>query len=146
MNTTSTLIAIAMAASLNQPLQAADAPELGIQASNLSWSYALNSGNAEALSQLYTEAAIVLPPTDETLNTRSQIRDFWGQVISQGLTDFSIDNIDTRIEGNTAYQAGVWSASRIDADGGMERIGGNILNVLERQADGSWRARMQTWN
>lgn len=146
MNTTRTLMAIAMAATLSQPLQASEALTPAIQALNLSWSYALNSGNAEALSQLYTDEAIILPPTDVTLNTHKQIRNFWGQMISQGLTDFSIDNIDTRVEGNTAYQAGIWSATRTDPSGRVAHIGGNILNVLERQMDGSWRAQMQTWN
>ncbi len=146
MNYARTLMTIAMAATLSLPLQATEAPAPAIQANNLSWSYALNSGNVAALSQLYSDGAIVLPPTDETLNTREQIRAFWDQVLSQGFSDFSIDNIDTRVAGDTAYQAGVWSASRTDANGRLERIGGNILNVLERQEDGSWRARMQSWN
>jgi len=146
MNYLRTVMTIAIVATLSQSLPAAEAPTLAIQANTLSWNYALNSGNAEALSQLYTEGAIVLPPTDESLQTREQIRDFWDQKIKQGFSDYSVDNIDTRIEGNIAYQAGVWSASSVAANGRRVRIGGNILNVLERQGDGSWRARMQSWN
>ncbi len=117
-----------------------------IKASNLSFEYALNTGNADALIGLYTTDAVLLPPTDETLTMPAAIREFWQAALNDGLHNVKLANFDTRIEGDTAYQAAIWSAETSAANGSTTHIGGNMVNIFSRQADGSWKPRLQSWN
>lgn len=120
-----------------------DDTEAAIKANLLSWTYAFNSGNAAALSELYTEDAVIMPPTDVTIITKAAIQQYWNEELSENLKDLSIDQVKLTIEGNTAYQASIWSATQA---GSNRSIGGNVLTVLERQPDGRWKTRLHSWN
>ncbi len=120
--------------------------DTAIKASNLSFEYAINSGDANALTGLYTPDAVLLPPTDETLAKPAAIRQFWEEALKDGIRNVKLANFDTRIEGDTAYQALIWSAETSNADGSTKYIGGNMVNIFSRQLDGSWKPRMQSWN
>ncbi len=130
---------------ISAPAMATDA-DTAIKASNLSFEYAINTGNADALSGLYTADAVLLPPTDETLAKPAAIRQFWQKAMEDGMRNVKLANFDLRIEGDTAYQAAIWSAETIASNGETLLIGGNMLNIFSRQADGSWKPRMQSWN
>lgn len=120
--------------------------DTAIKANNLSFEYALNTGNAQAVSQLYADDAVVMPPTDETLARPELIRQFWEEAINNGISNVKLSNFDIRVEGDTAYQAAIWSAERLGSNGNTISIGGNMVNVFIRQADGSWKPRLQSWN
>ncbi len=146
MKTSNWIYTITLLGSLiNAPAMATDV-NTAIKASNLSFEYALNTGNAEAMSGLYTEDAVLLPPTDETLARPAAIREFWQDALKDGLRNVKLANFDIRIEGNTAYQAAIWSAETSDSAGEIKQIGGNMVNIFSRQTDGSWKPRMQSWN
>ncbi len=140
------IYAITLFISLTATTAQANEVNTAIKANNLSFEYALNTGNAQALTQLYTDDAVVLPPTDETLARPELIRQFWEQAISDGISNVKLSNFDIRIEGDTAYQALIWSADRTSNNGETIAIGGNMINVFIRQADGSWKPRLQSWN
>ncbi len=117
-----------------------------IKANNLSWEYAMNTGNAYALSGLYTSDAIVMPPSDETLMRTDSIRSYWGNIVGNGVINHSIDSLDIHIDGDTAYQAAIWSAIQVDDEGFEIPVGGNLVTIFERQEDGSWKQKLQSWN
>lgn len=86
-----------------------------------------------------------MPPTDETLAGHTAIGEFLEEFTQSGLEHNGVDLVEVRREGDTIYAAGVWSAHRATGEG-RELVGGNIVTILERQADGNWKTRLQTWN
>lgn len=109
------------------------------------WTQEFNQGDASRLAGLYAHDAVLMPPSDETLISREAIEAYWKRTL-QGLSDYSVDIVQSRAEGNVLYAAGIWSANVAGADGKPVVVGGNVLRVMERQEDGSWKLRVETWN
>lgn len=112
---------------------------------NGNWTQALAKGNAPALASTYAEDAILTAPTDENLESRKAIEDYWSTGISQGnryYTDIEAANV----QGSSLFEAGIWSAEIKLADGKSRIIGGNLVRVLDHQDDGSWKIRLETWH
>ncbi|MCC7411716.1 MAG: nuclear transport factor 2 family protein [Gammaproteobacteria bacterium] len=116
-----------------------------VEANQAAWREALNASDVEGLVDTYSADAVLMPPTDETLADAASIRRYLRTLAASGLKHNGVDLYEIRREGDTVYAAGVWSATR-PAAGGAELIGGNIVTVFERQSDGRWKTRLQTWN
>lgn len=116
-----------------------------VEANHARWRAALNAGDVDAALSTYSPDAVLMPPTDETLAGHEAIGAFLDAFAETGLQHNGVDLLEVRRAGDTVYAAGVWSARRATG-AGRELIGGNIVTILERQADGSWKTRLQTWN
>ena len=117
-----------------------------IDALNQNWGAALNSGKTSDLVNLYAKGAVMLPPTSQILSEPAAIKDYWEGLRKVGVNDYVISTVDLRIEGDTAYQTALWVATRKATDGNVIQFEGNMSNVLERQKDGSWKIKLQSWN
>jgi uncharacterized protein (TIGR02246 family) len=106
------------------------------------WNEAFNEGDVEALTELYTEDAVILPPTETVVEGTDDIEEFWEDVIKQGISDHEIDIVDVEEEGDLAIVSGRWSAK--DAEDNQHQ--GSVVNVLERQDDDTWRSKLHIWN
>lgn len=109
------------------------------------WAHRFNSGDAQALAGLYADDAVLMPPTDETLFSRDSIAAYWKKSLA-GLANYDVQIVDAQAKGGLLYVAGVWSYERDAGNGRREVVGGNVLRVMERQGDGSWKLRAETWN
>lgn len=109
-------------------------------------SQAFNKGRIEDLAGLYTSDAVVMPPSSEILTGNAAIEQYWNGLRAAGFGEYNIYNVELRISGDTAYQTGLWQATRKDAAGNVIRLEGNISNVLTRQKSGDWKIRLQSWN
>ncbi len=116
-----------------------------VEANHAAWQAALNQRNVDGLLQTYSADAVLMPPTDDTLAGHGAIGAYLAQLAASGVEHNGIDIYDLQRAGDTVYAAGVWSATVPGSDG-PQLIGGNMVSVLERQADGSWKTRLQTWN
>jgi len=74
------------------------------------------------------------------------IKSYWDALKKVGVTEYSIYPVDMNIKGKRAYTSGLWEATRVTAEGKTIKLSGNISNVLEKQADGSWKITVQSWN
>ena len=110
------------------------------------WVTNFDNGNTTDLVTLYTKDAMVFPPSSEILEGRLAITDYLDSLREAGFNEYSISNVDMQVKGTTAYSTELWEAIRIDADGNEIKLDGNITNVLERQNNGSWKIRLQSWN
>ncbi|MGH8120321.1 MAG: hypothetical protein ACRESK_06880, partial [Gammaproteobacteria bacterium] len=63
-----------------------------------------------------------------------------------GFNEHNIYNIELRAVGAIAYQSGLWEVVRKDPAGNINRLDGNISNVLIRDKNGAWKIKMQSWN
>ncbi|MBI4005421.1 MAG: DUF4440 domain-containing protein [Gammaproteobacteria bacterium] len=119
---------------------------IAIEESNLSWVSALNKGNTKTLLDVYTEDAVVMPPSSEILSDHAAIKTYWDGLLRVGVGKYAINTVDLRIEGDTAYQTALWEATRVAADGNVIHFDGNMSTVYEQQKDGSWKIKLQSWN
>ena len=117
-----------------------------IDSINSSWSHALGQGSNADLVKFYTVDAVVLPPSSEILATHDAIKGYWEGLHEIGVNKYTVYDVDLKIEGNIAYQTALWEARRVTPDGNTIEFDGNLSNVFERQPDGSWKIKLQSWN
>lgn len=130
-----------LASTASAALESSDVEQL-----NSLWANSFGEGNTEALMSLYTKNAMVFPPSSEILDSRTEIKGYLDNLKKVGVTGYSISNIDMDIKGDTVYTTGIWEATRVDTNGNVIEFEGNITNILEKQANGSWRIKFQSWN
>jgi uncharacterized protein (TIGR02246 family) len=124
---------------------AAGSPQQEIETSNAGWAAAFNAGDTGALSAFYAEDATVVAPSMEIVSDRAEIGKFWAAQYSAGIRDFQVETVNLRADGDRVYQTAVWSAT-VNLHGHHgHAVDGEITNVLERQADGSWKIQLQHW-
>lgn len=111
------------------------------------WLDAAESGNAQTLAELYTENAVLMPPTDETIVGRAPIASYLTDGAgAASLHGYTVDIVGCDLRGDTLEIAGVWG---IDAAARDPRSGlrtGNVMRVANRQPDGSWALKYEIWN
>ena len=107
---------------------------------------AFNKGQTLELVKLYADDAVFMPPSSEILTGQEAIRKYWDGLRKVGFNEYVIRDISLSIVGNTAYQTALWETVRQDSAGNVIKLDGNISSVLERQVDGSWKIKLQSWN
>ena len=117
-----------------------------LKANPFNWQYDTNIGQTVELTNMYTDEAILIPPTGEILTGPDAIKDYWAEVRNGGVSEYTIDTINLHIDGNIAHQSAYWQAHYMGANGEPVYFDGAMTNVLERQGNGQWKIRMQTWN
>ncbi len=122
------------------------AENIDAEAVNSKWTSSFDKGNSEDLMALYTENAVVFPPSSEILEGQVAIIRYLEGLKKVGVTEYAISNVDMNIKGDIAYETAIWEATRVDTNGTVFNFEGNITNVLEKQKDGSWKIKLQSWN
>jgi ketosteroid isomerase-like protein len=112
---------------------------------NKTWELAFNAGDTDALTRLYSEDAIVVPPSLEILNAPEKIKDYWTNQILSGTDNFRVQTINLKVQGDVIYQTAVWIAT-VTSNGVATDLDGEMTNVIARQTDGSWKIQLQSWN
>ena len=112
---------------------------------NKTWEVAFNTGNTAALSDLYSEDAVVMPPSLEILNAPDTIENYWVEQIHAGTDNFRVQTINLKVENDVIYQTAVWIAT-VTSNGVSTDLDGEMTNVITRQEDGSWKIKLQSWN
>jgi ketosteroid isomerase-like protein len=109
-----------------------------------SWNIAFNNAAMDNIDDLYTSDAVLMTPSGEAA-TGTDIADFW-QTVSQdvGFHAHGIDVVGIEGSDDLVIIAGHWAALR--APENETEFTGNMVNVLERQTDGSWKLSFQSWN
>ena len=119
---------------------------IAIKAGNLGWEFNSSTGQKVSLLDMYTDDAVVIPPSSEILSNHSAIQSFWDEVRQGGIREYEIDTINLHVDGDIAYQTAYWQSSITADNGTVFHIDGTMTNVLERQQNGNWKIRTQSWN
>ena len=117
-----------------------------LKADLTNWQYDSNTGQTVELIDMYTDDAIVIPPTSEIITGADAIKGFWAEILNGGISEYVIDTINLHIDGNTAHQTAYWEARLTAANGEIIHFDGTMTNVLELQDNGQWKISMQSWN
>ena len=106
---------------------------------NNAYSGAAEAGDAEALTRLFTEDAILLSPGNPPASGRQAIQKSHEREFeeTQGGYKLMIRVLDFQELGDTAHAVGTWET---------EDESGNWLDVVERQSDDSLLYRRVCWN
>lgn len=146
MTATSHFPAILTAAALLLPACRAAGPAAdpvarrAIEAAVRRYVAASNEGDAEALTELYAEDAVLLPPDHVPIHGREAIGEFWRQGTDSGL---AVRTLRIEVEGSLGYLIGNYS---LPATADEPADSGKYVMCLRREQDGSWRLTADIWN
>ena len=101
---------------------------------------ASNEGDADALTELYTEDAVLLPPDHAPVHGRRAIGEFWRQGTDSGL---AVTTLRVEVDGTIGYLVGKYNLPQTTNE---PADSGKYVMCLRRQRDGSWKLSADIWN
>lgn len=134
------LLTVAPAVSL-----AADAKS-DVEKAYAAWDTAFNKQDAKGLASDYVSTAKLLPPTHQVVSGPAEIEKFWAGLFAGGVTGHKLEVIDAGGDDKVVFGTAKWSATGKDKDGKPSPLSGLAMHVFERQADGTLKLRLQTFN
>ncbi len=119
-----------------------------IRAIDVEWARAATAGEAEALTALYAPDATVLPPMSVLLQGEAA-KKYWADFAKDfsGTSELTATAIEGR--GDLAVVVGEYRSTPAPKKAGAKALPaeeGKYLEVLEKQADGSWKIKYDIWN
>jgi len=113
---------------------------------NKDFAKALNDKDAVAASLLYSEDASLLPPNEQIVTGRENIKNYWQGALDAGTNNVSVSTISTGSNGDLGYEIGRFTLSYPGEDGKMIVEKGKYTEILKRTADGKWISIYGIWN
>ncbi len=112
---------------------------------------ASKAGDVATLGSLWTEDGVALPPNHAPVIGIKAIREWLNQnrldTTKLELTEYVLDFREIRVFGDTAFE---WARSRVTVHpkGNAKDIhaSGNLMRILKRESDGSWKVARAIWN
>ena len=117
-----------------------------VSAAYAAFDAAFNKDDAKAIAALYLPNAKVLPPSHQVESGPAQIEKFFAGLSANGVADHKLEMIDAGGDDKVLYGTANWSAKGKDKDGKPANFSGIATQVFERQADGSLKLRLHTFN
>jgi ketosteroid isomerase-like protein len=115
-----------------------------IRQEETSWIKALGARQIDATISYYGDGALLLPPNAPIARTKAQIRQAWLQAFATVPAGATFSGETTKVEvsrsGDLAYAIGTYAFANPPIDQGK------FFDVWKKQADGSWKAVVSTFN
>ena len=105
------------------------------------WEAALNAPDLDALLELYTADARIMPPNGELSTGREAAGAAFGSMIDAGLSG-TTEIVEAQISGDVGYIVGTY----VIAAGDETVDKGKYTEIWKRDADGQWRIASDIWN
>jgi len=109
------------------------------------WTAGYNAGDADAVANLYTEDAVVMPPGTPSLVGREAIRNFIASDAAAskaaGLT-FNVSSSSMGVTPDLAWEHGTFTITDVS---GATVDAGKYLSIFQKK-DGKWMLYRDTWN
>ena len=100
----------------------------------------INSGDAAAVADQYTDDASILPPGAGQIDGKEAIQGYWQAGIDAGLSDVNIVATNVDITGDSSVTVGTLSGKMGDAE-----LTGKYI-VIGKKTDDGWRIHRDIWN
>jgi uncharacterized protein (TIGR02246 family) len=109
---------------------------------NTAYNKAFNQSDAAGCASVFTEDAITLAPDQPMTRGKRALEEIIRSLINRtsGGTH-SNKLVEYGVEGDLAYQVGTYAVTGTNA---LEQ--GKFVNILKRQADGTWKICVATFN
>ena len=127
-----------------------EADVAAIRALDEKWVATAEAGDIEGLVALYTDDAVRLPPDGPSYSGKAALE----EVFRAGFEQVTIEFVwpvegteETIVADGWAYHLGEYTAMITPREGGetMEEKG-KVVEILQRQPDGSWKIAREIWN
>ncbi len=113
----------------------------GIEAGSDAWEAALNAKDIDALVNLYTDDARLLPPGGEMTSGQDGVRAAFGAMIDAGQSG-ETTIVEATVSGDVGYIVGTFTVQA-----GGEQVGtGKYIETWRRGDDGQWRIANDIFN
>jgi uncharacterized protein (TIGR02246 family) len=136
---------LALAGFANTAMAAETADEAGIRAQTTNWSKAYNGGDAKAVTALYADDALLLPPGASGQNGKAAILAYFTKDIAGSKAAGAVFNVnpktDVGVSGDMGWESGTYS---VTIKGAVVETG-KFLSVSKKK-DGKWLYLRDTWN
>ncbi len=117
-----------------------------VRAAYAAWDAAFNNGDAKVVAAFYTEDALLLPPSHDIIKGPAGVEKFFAGLLANGVTGHKLELIEAKGDAGLIVAAAKWSAAGKDANGAPDAFGGIATHVFARQADGSLKLKLHTFN
>jgi uncharacterized protein (TIGR02246 family) len=122
--------------------------EAAIRAVDAEWTRAASAGDANALTATYASDATLMPP-NEPLAKGEAMKKFNTEMTKafSGAIELTTTSVEGR--GDLAYAVGTYRATMTPRKPGAKPLPteeGKYLEVLKKQADGSWKIVYDMWS
>ena len=105
------------------------------------WDAALNAKDVDALVELYTTDARLMPPNDEAMTGHDAVRSMFGGMIDAGISG-ELTTVKAMVSGDIGYRVGIFKLQ--SGDGVVDT--GKFMETWRRDEDGQWRIANDIWN
>jgi uncharacterized protein (TIGR02246 family) len=130
------------------PAGLSPADEAAIRALDDAWGKAATAGDGSAIAALYTDDATLYPPMEGMVKGEASKKYWIG--FTEGFTataQLTTETVDGR--GDLAYATGTYRMTITPKKPGAKAMPpeeGKYVEVLKKQADGSWKIAHDIWN
>ncbi len=108
---------------------------------------AWNSQDVEALLSLYADGAVRMPPNEAEEVGKEVMRESFQRYFDEMTSEGDGVAVDVQVAGDLGFVRGTWSGTNTQKAGGESvQEDSKWLEVLQRQADGSWKIVCEIWN
>jgi uncharacterized protein (TIGR02246 family) len=131
-----------------QPAGASAADVQAIHAVDEEWGRAATAGDGNAVAALYTSDATLLPP-GEPIKQGEAAKKYWTDFFSGYAGPTKLETSDVKLHGDLAVAMGTYSMTMTEKKPGAKPLPteeGKYVEVLMKQADGSWKMIYDIWN
>jgi ketosteroid isomerase-like protein len=101
------------------------------------WSEAFNRGDVEGIAALYEASAVLARPSGPPVSGHDAIRQAFAGIVGS-LPKIEARNSQVLQHGDLALTFGEWTLRARNPDGTPRVVSGRSVEVLRRQADGTW--------
>lgn len=102
---------------------------------------AFASGNAEAIADLYTPDALLLPAASDFVSGHDSIVSFWRGAMAMGIAAVKLETMEIEALDGSAIEVGRYTLATA---GGAVADQGKYL-VVWHESDGGWRIHRDIW-
>ena len=110
------------------------------------FSAAYERGDVDAMMDIYSDDAVILPGNVEAIQGREALRAYWALAPGRRITHHEATPEAIRVEGDLASDYGVYDIAGINGGESWGPFRGKYLIVWERHPDGKWRMELDMWN
>lgn len=105
------------------------------------WEAALNAKDVDALVELYTTDARLMPPNNEAMSGHDAVRSMFGGMIDAGMSG-ELTTVEAMVSGDIGYRVGIY---QLQSDNEVADTG-KFMETWRRDKDGQWRIVNDIWN
>lgn len=124
------------------------ADEAALRSADENWAKAAQTKQVAAWTSFYADDAVVLPPNDKMADNRQDIAKSIADLLAlpELVIGWQPAKVEAARSGDLGYVQGTYTASFRNPKGETVNDRGKYLEVWRKQADGSWKCIVDTWN